>query len=208
MTNYSKRTQPIVRREGQNDSDDWISDFARHVDSQFGKQSVESKSNADSIYDQISSIIRGNKPKYPSVEAAVKDMRERTGFASFTKQLQAEKEKEQKKTASEHIDVEMFKKNPQVKQTIDNYIRDTRGNLLVPEILDRIKSIHSKDVADNAEWTSPSLLTYIHKRNKEEKALHPDVDSYNQLGKVDFHNNEIDPSNTDALHILNPTQNK
>ena len=207
MTNYSKRTAPIVQREGQNEhaTDDWIGDFARHVDNQLGKNSVESKRNSDfSIYDQLSSIIRGNKPKYPSVEAAVKDMQERTGLAAYIKQLQAEKEQEQKKTAAENIDVELFKRVPQIKQTIDNYIRDTRGNLLVPEILDRIKTIHHKDVPDNAEWTSPSLLTYIHKRNKEEKEIHPDTSSYSDLGKLDFHSKDVDPSNTDALHILNP----
>ena len=202
MTNYSKRTMPLVSREGQNNSnEDWVSEFAKHIN----KQSVEPKSQADySIYDQLSSIMRGNKPKYPSVEAAVKDMRERTGLAEYTKQLRAEEEQTQNKTADKNMAVELFNKVPQIRQTIDNYIKDTRGNLLVPEILDRIKSIHKKDVADNSEWTSPSLLTYIHTRNKEEKKLHPDTSSYSDLGKIDLHNNEIDPSNLDALHMLNP----
>lgn len=206
MTNYSKRTMPSVSREGQNNSnDDWVSEFAKHID----KQSVESKRNTDySIYDQISSIMHGNKPKYPSVEAAVTDMRERTGLAEYTKQLRAKEEQSQSKTANDHMSVELFNKIPQIKQTIDNYIIDTHGNQLVPEILDRIKSIHRKDVSDNSEWTSPSLLTYIYKRNKEEKEMHPDSISYNNLGKLDLHNKEIDPSNTDAMHILNPVSIK
>src|SRR5579885_1141182 len=187
MTNYSKRTQPIISRESYSNGDDWLDDFANHLN----KNSVQPKRYSDSIYEQLSSIIKGNKPRYPNVEAAVKDMRERTGLAEFTKQLKAENSKSQNKTASENLDVELFKKIPQLKHTIDNYISDTRGNLLVPEILDRVKSIHKKDIADNAEWSSPSLLTYIYKKNKEEKELHPDTSNYNELGKLDLHSKEV-----------------
>lgn len=203
MTNYSKRTQPSISHKEYSD-DEWLNEFANHLD----KNSTQSKRYSDSIYEQLSSIIKGNKPKYPNVEAAVKDMRERTGLAEFTKQLKAEQNKSQNKTASENLDVELFKKTPQLKQTIDNYIKDTRGNLLVPEILDRIKSIHRKDISDNADWSNPSLLTYIYKRNNEEKKQHPDNSNYNELGKIDLHNKEMDPSNNDALHMLNPATYK
>lgn len=197
MSNYSKRTLPLITREngGSVSSEDtWLNDFARHLET----NGVQSKSKADSLYDTLNSIIRGNKPKYPSVEAAVDDMRERSGLASYKSQLKT-------KIAAEEIDVPLFRSVPQIKQTIDNYIRDTRGNLVVPEIINRVKAIHKNDIADNAEWNSPSLLTYISNKNTAEKQLHPDTTQYSNLGKVDYYNNDVDPSNTDALHSLNPT---
>jgi tetrahydromethanopterin S-methyltransferase subunit F len=207
MTNYSKRTAPIVRSEGAgyNSNDDWMSEFARHLE----KNSVQSKSQTSSIYDQLYSVIRGNKPKYPSVDAAVEDMRNRTGLVAYHNQLKAEEEKAQSKTAQQkEIDVELFHQTPQIQSTVDNYIRDTRGNLAVPEIVDKIKSIHQKDVSDNTVWANPSFLMYVHNKNMEEKKKHHSEENFNDLGKVDFHDSQRDPSNDDALHILNPAQYK
>lgn len=207
MTNYSKRTQPIVSREngGYGSNDSWMQEFARHLE----KNSVQSKSQSESIYDQLYSVIRGNKPKYPTVDAAVEDMRNRTGLAAYHNQLKAEKDKAQNKTAQQkEIEVELFHQVPQIKDTVDNYIRDTRGNLAVPEIVDKVRAIHKNDTPDNTVWANPSFLMYVHNKNMEEKKNHPDNENFNGLGKVDFQDSQRDPSNEDALHILNPAQYK
>lgn len=191
---------PIISRQTYGDGpveDSWLSEFSKHLE----KNSVQSRSNYDYLYDQMSSIIRGNKPRYPSVEAAVQDMQERTGLTKYRNQLKAN-EKTNRKVANEEI--EMFKQFPDIKQTIDNYIHDTHGNMAIPEIVDHIRTIHKNDVQDGAMWASPSLLTYIKEKNDLEKENHPDSHNYQNLGKVDYFSDHIDPSNTDALHILNP----
>jgi hypothetical protein len=203
MTNYSKRTAPIVRSEnaGYNSNDDWMREFSRHLE----KNSVQPKSQSESIYDQLYSVIRGNKPRYPTVDAAVEDMRNRTGLAAYHNQLKAEKELQNKTAQQKEIEVELFQQVPQIKDTVDNYIADTRGNLAVPEIVDRVRAIHKNDVSNNEVWANPSFLMYVHNKNMEEKKQHPANENFNNLGKVDFHDSQRDPSNDDALHILNPT---
>jgi hypothetical protein len=191
------RSLPAITRSNGGISSDLSSDFAKEL----AKQSVQPKSQVDSLYEQMYSIINGTKPRYPSMEAAVQDMLDRTGISTYKRQLQAE----QQNTKRANIQVSLFEKVPQIKQTIDNYIQSTRGNLLVPEILSQIKSIHKNDVPDAADWGSPSLLTYINDKNISEKKMHPDmVGLDHDLGRVNYHEEEIDPSNTDALHVLNP----
>lgn len=200
MTKYNNRSSPIISRVqySETQSDDLTIDFVR----QLAKNSVQPKSQVDSLHDTMYSIINGNKPRYPSVDAAIKDMMDRTGITTYKQQLQADQQA-QAKIAT--LKVDLFDKVPQIKNTIDNYIQSTRGNLLVPEILSQIKSIHRDDVPDAADWGSPTLLTYINEKNISEKKMHPDfMASDHDLGKVNYTEDDIDPSNTDALHVLNP----
>lgn len=205
MKKYANRSMPIVTRTQPAvsvQSDDISSEFL----SELQKMSVQPKAQVHSLYDQMSSIMNGAKPKYPSVEAAVKDMLDRTGISGYKQQLQAQQETKQiiAYTKKAEIQVELFKQIPQIKQTIDNYIQSTRGNLLVPEILDHIRSIHKNDVLDPSFWSSPSLLMYINEKNTAEKQTNPDVNNEQHLGKVDYSDTEVDPSNMDALHMLTP----
>lgn len=211
MNKYGFRSLPTITRN-QPDSntvahDDMSIEFLR----QLHKQSVQPKAEVQTLYDQMHSIINGTKPRYPSVEAAVRDMLDRTGLTTYKQQLRAQKDPSSPAhTKQAEIKVELFQQVPQVKQTIDNYIASTHGNLFVPEILDQVRNIHKNDVADYAIWGSPALLTYINEKNIAEKKMHPDAQNIDQdLGKVDFNDEDTDPSNTDALHALNPaTVNK
>ena len=199
MSKYSKRTLPsITNRQSE---DELSLEFLRHLQ----KQSVQPKAQVQNLQDQMYSIINGNKPRYPSVDAAVKDMLDRTGLSTYKQQLRAQEQNTQTTSKRANIKVELFEQVPQVQQTIDNYIQSTHGNLLVPEILDYVRNIHKNDVPDYSMWSSPALLTYINEKNIEEKKLHPDMDNTNNhLGQLDFNEDIIDPSNTDALHALNP----
>lgn len=199
MIKHNNRSLPAITRSngGISSSDDLSLSFAKEL----AKNSVQPKSQVDSLYEQMYSIINGNKPKYPSVDAALQDMLDRTGISNYKRQLQAA----QTTTKVAEIQVELFEKVPQIKQTIDNYIQSTNGNLLVPEILSYIKSIHKNDVPEMADWGSPALLTYINDKNIAEKKMHPDSNGLDHdLGRIDFHDQDIDPSNTDALHSLTP----
>jgi len=105
-----------------------------------------------------------------------------------------------------NIIVKIFQLKPQIKDTLDNYIEDTHGNLPIPNILEKIRSIHRADVSDDASWDDDELLKYINSQNIEAKKKHPDIqnDSAN-LGKLPhFDDRDIDPSNNDALYCLQP----
>lgn len=195
--NAPKRTMPsITRSNGQTTYDDLADSFMQ----QLSKNSVQPRSQS-SIYEDMYSIINGKKPKYPSVEAAVQDMLDRTGLTTYKRKLQEDTHT----TKTADLQVELFQKVPQIKQTIDNYIQSTHGNMLVPEILAHIKAIHKNDVPEAGDWGSPALLTYMNETNIAEKKMHPDQATLDQdLGRVDFNDSDMDPSNLDALHCLNP----
>jgi hypothetical protein len=102
--------------------------------------------------------------------------------------------------------VRLFELKPQIKDTFDNYIEDTHGNLSIPGIIEKIKSIHQADVSDDANWYDDQLLKYVNDQNIEAKKKHPDTENDNvNLGKLPhFDDKDIDPSNSDALVSLTP----
>lgn len=209
MTNkkYSARSMPVITRESYNVEKapalpNWMSEFADNLQ----KQSVESKQKADkSIYDQISSIM-GNKSRYPTVEAAVEDMKERSGMKKFLDKLQSQGQADGVNKKAEQS-VKLFEKVPQLKDTADNYIEDTNGNLPIPAVVDKLKSIHRGDVVDDADWDDVNFLQYINNKSIEVRKQHLHEDhNFKNLGKLPtFTDEDIDPSNHDALHSLTPT---
>ena len=210
MKKYAYRTLPLITRESysvENSSTEpsWLRDFAKNLE----KSSVESRKEIEqrSLYDQISSIM-GNKSKYPTVEAAVEDMQERSGINAYWKQVKAQAEQIKKANDSSE-QVAMFNKCPQVKSTINNCIEDSRGNLPIPSLIERIKAIHRSDVSD-ADWDDPAFLKYLNDKNIEVKRKYPDVESNaDSLGKLHhFDEEDIDASNRDAWHILMPSKIK
>ncbi len=210
---------PIITRESYNveKSDrlpSWMEEFASNL----AKTSVESKTKADkSIYDQISSIMGNNKPKYPTVAAAVEDMKERSGMSEFLNKLRSEGQNESgnnkqanckcgKPEHHKNKEVQLFEAVPQLKDTVDNYIEDTNGNLPIPAIIEKIKSIHRNDVVEDSDWDDDQFLNYINDKSIDVKKLHPSQDmQYRNLGKTPhYKDEEIDPSNSDALYSLTP----
>lgn len=210
---YAPRSMPVISRQSYDVEraprlPNWMDEFAENL----AKQSVESKSKANSsIYDQISSIM-GNKPKYPTVQAAVDDMQERSGMKDFLSKLQSQGQTEgagasKKAQTTPNEQIKLFRDVPQLKQTIYNYLEATNGNLPVPAIIEKMKSIHRGDVVDDAEWDDPAFLTYVNNQNIAIKKKHPDDNAvYHDLGKVQHNtlDEEVDPSNDDAFHSLNP----
>jgi hypothetical protein len=202
---YANRSMPIITRQSYDVEQaprlpNWIDEFASALE----KQSVQSAKSDRSLFDQISSIM-GRKSKYTSVEAAVEDMKERSGMKKFQNDLQVKgTDSGSKKNAETNVD--LFKKVPQIKETVDNYITDTHGNLPLPAIVEWIKSIHRSDVVDQSDWDNPNFLRYLNEKNISEKKKYPNQDSsHSNLGKIPtFNDDEIDASNTDAFHILQP----
>lgn len=195
---YAPRALPNFSSASNSESD-WMNEFTKNLE----KQSVESRSkSSNSIYEQINAIM-GGKPKYSSVAQAVEDMKERSGMTSFLNKMQARANEE---SVKKKANAKVFETNPQIKDTVDNYITDTRGNLPIPAVVERIKGIHHNDVADDSAWDDEEFLHYINNKSIEENKKHPNSDNTSSnLGKINnFADDDLDPSNMDAFHSLNP----
>lgn len=194
MKKYSARSMPAVRRDS--DSSDWQSEFEERM-----KVSPYSSKAQQSLYDQISSIM-GNKPKYPTVAAAVEDMKERSGMNAWKK---ADTEATVNSIKNAEGKIILFDKLPQIKTTTDNYITDTFGNLPIPAIVEKIKTIHKRDISDDGDWDDVNFLTYIKTKSDEEKSKHPRQDGiYHNLGKIPRDDNDSGQDNNDVFQALTP----
>lgn len=102
----------------------------------------------------------------------------------------------------------VVKKHPPVLKTLENYVRDTKGNLPVPAIIDKIRSIHNSDCSDSKDWDDDKLIRLVSKLNLSAKRNNPaSYENYNNLGARDSSSDaDVDPSNTDAFFALNPAQ--
>jgi cobalamin biosynthesis protein CobT len=200
------RSMPVISRDADNVENSslypkWMSDFAQNL----SKVSVQPYRPEDNIFDQISSIINSSKPKYSSVEDAVREMQERSGITAYKKDLKSLAETI--KQAAEQEKIKIFELKPQIKSTVDNCLEDTKGNLPIPAVIERIRSIHKNDIDDDAAWDDENLLKYINDKSIEIRRNHPNHDdNYTTLGKLpNYDSTEIDKSNTDALISLTPT---
>jgi hypothetical protein len=201
------RHQPVISRQSDESfqEDHWLNRFQQSL----SKNAVQPK--RESLFDQINSIMN-KKSKYPSVEAAVRDMQERSGLTAYLNSLEKTSEKEEiaptKKVASNQNLPVVIQKNPEILKTIENYIRDSKGNLPVPAIIDKVQAIHRSDVPDAKDWDDNKLIMLVSKLNLGAKSNNPtNYENYSNLGTRDKGaETEIDPSNTDAFHALTPAK--
>lgn len=205
LTNYKKLRQiPSIIKESsksewKNSESSLMNDFQKNLE----KISVQTyEKEQQSIYDQISSIM-GNKPRHPSVQAAVKDMQDRSGLTEYIKKIQySSNDIKQKKASGNEEEISIFREYPQIKSTIDNIIQDNGGDFSVPIVLEKAKYIHSREISDMSMWDNQQLLEYI-KRTSDDAQNDRGSSDDNVLGKRYVHNGDLDPSNTDAFHALN-----
>jgi hypothetical protein len=225
MSNY-KRHQSVVNRLADEhiDNDHWLKQFHKSLQ----KGAVQPRNVDQSLFEQINTIMNG-KSKYPSVEAAVEDMKERSGLTAYLANLSKvseETEKATTKTAQVAPPDEpptetvvkptspkdntpiVIKKKPEILTTLENYIRDTKGNLPIPAIIQKIQAIHQVDVSDPKDWEDENLIRLVSRLNLNAKKNNPGVyENYNNLGRRDnIADSDIDAANTDAFHALNPAK--
>jgi hypothetical protein len=195
------RYQNIISRESDASivDDYWFKQYQKMLD----KNAVQPLSKTKSIYDQISAIIN-KKSKFPSVEAAVKDMQERSGIIAYWEKLSKKSNVNLKKADVETTEPEILKKFPNIKKTLENYIRDTKGNLDLPAIIEKVKTIHKLDGPQSKDWEDENFIRFVYKMNFDEKSKYDQNSSdFANLGKLD-RDNDIDPANTDAFFGLMP----
>lgn len=208
----SKRHQSVIHRHSDAfiDEDNWMNKLEQSLK----KDAVQPRKIDQSLFDQISNIMNGGKSKHPSVQAAVDDMKQRSGLTAYLEKEELSKLSQNKtvKKASTDNNTKMtpivIKKCPKIEGTIRNYIQDSRGNLPIPAIIDKIKSIHMSDVSGASDWEDDNLIRYVSKANLEEKSKHSNAeDMYSELGrKDDVSNADLDASNTDAFNALMPAK--
>jgi hypothetical protein len=216
MSKYN-RHQPVISRyvDENIDGEHWLNQFEKKLH----KDAVQPRSVDHSLFDQINSIMNNRSTsRYTSVEAAVEDMKARSGLTAYLEKdfskVSTEESVSNKKTASDKNDKQdkttpsIMIKCPAVKQTLENYIRDTKGNLPIPAIIDKIRSIHQGDVSDAKDWDDEKLIRLVSKLNLGAKRDNPEVfQNYQNLGKREqMSESDFDQSNVDVFHSLNPVK--
>lgn len=189
--------------------DHWLKEFENKLQ----KTSVQPRGN--SLFDQISTIMNG-KSKYPSVQAAVDDMMQRSGLTDY---LQTKTSSEapppstkSRKTAQSNANANMPKiiqDKPSILNTLENIVKESKGNLSVPAIISRLRSLHAGDISNEASWEDDKLIRLVSQYNLQAKTSNPSsYDNFSQLGQGDHStaDSDIDPSNTDAFNALMPAK--
>lgn len=211
MTKY-QRHQSVISRNSDNsfEEDYWLKRFYKSLQ----KEAVQPKHVDQSLFEQMNAIMNG-KSKHTSVEAAVEDMKRRSGLIDYLEKIKLSEQNSDagvkvanEKEQNNELIPNVVKKSPFIKSTIENYIRDTKGNLSVPAIIDKVRSIHHNDVSDSKDWEDDKLIIYISNLNLKAKKDNPDIfQSYQNLGTHDSDSaSDMDPANTDAFHALNPAK--
>ena len=102
-------------------------------------------------------------------------MKNRSGLTAYLKQQIKIAEPDSNNVIDKKINLDVnspviFTKCPQIKDTCKNYIKTTRGNLPIPAIIDKIRSIHQRDVSNASDWEDDKLIRHISRLNLEEKS--------------------------------------
>lgn len=189
--------------------DHWLKEFENKLQ----KTSVQPRGN--SLFDQISTIMNG-KSKYPSVQAAVDDMMQRSGLTDYlqtkTSSEAAPPSTKSRKTAQSNANANMPKiiqDKPSILNTLENIVKESKGNLSVPAIISRLRSLHAGDISNEASWEDDKLIRLVSQYNLQAKTSNPSsYDNFSQLGQGDHStaDSDIDPSNTDAFNALMPAK--
>jgi hypothetical protein len=212
------RSQPVISRQsdGENSDNHWLRQFEEKLQ----KTSVQPR--GESIFDQITSIMNG-KSKYPSVQAAVDDMMQRSGLTDYLDNVKVSEEtldERSRKTATDHKDQmrqetrnsktpQVIQQKPSILNTLENIVKESRGNLPIPAIITRLRSLHAQDIADESAWEDERLIHLVSQYNLKAKQDNPATfDKFDQLGRGDHSTSDrdIDPSNTDAFNALMPAK--
>lgn len=217
------RHQTVISRQSDApySEDHWLRQFEEKLQ----KTSVQPRGK--SVYDEITSIMN-SKSKYPSVRAAVDDMMHRSGLTNYLETVKESQEKIPEETATktaqdetggfhvppkdkakmDHIP-DVIQQVPAALKTLENIIKDSRGNLPISAIIARLHSLHAKDTADESVWEDDDLIRLVSKMNLEAKKNNPGVfERFDMLGKGEHGtaDSDVDPSNTDAFNILMPAK--
>lgn len=183
MTNYKpSKNQSVISRQSEvaNNDDHWLKQFENSL----CKQSVQPRENT---FEQITSIMNNSQSKYPTVQAKVEEMLDRSGMNKYMKDTvkiseinhepQATKTAQQNdqnaaKKKDDHLP-SIIKHKEEILRTLENIIRDTKGNLPLSAIISKLHSLHAKDVSEESDWDDEKLIRLVSRLNLEAKKITP-----------------------------------
>ena len=210
------RHNSVINRQSDSgySEDHWLKQFEQTLE----RTAVQPRST-ESLHDQINSIMN-SKSKYPSVQAAVDDMMQRSGLTAYLeieKTSSEEKPEQSRKVAQQEPAKQqqnnkvpqVIQEKPSIRSTLDNIIKDSRGNMSVPAIISRLHSLHAQDISDVGAWEDERLIRLVSQCNLQAKKNNPgNFDNFKNLGQGDHStaDSDIDASNTDAFNALMPAK--
>ncbi len=167
----------MIRKSNDSEfSDALMSEFEKEL----SKKAVRSVEKDNDLFNQINHVIRSKKQKFSSVNDMVEEMKERSGLNKFIKARQAQKIANQ----------DVLQKHPEIKQTIKNYVEETKGTLPTQAILEKIKSLFKSTIPDEQFWNDEALIKHISSVNYAERINNPKESVSGNLGKNLFKNEE------------------
>lgn len=205
----SRGKSPSIYRNSESELREDL--YMRALESNLSKEAVQSREKDKSIFEQINSIMNV-RSQFSSVQAAVDDMRQRSGLVEFLKTKVSEEQNETVKTAQEAEQQDetpdIIKKIPDIRNTLENYVTSTKGNMPVPAVIYKLKALHGKEVADQKDWDDIKLMKLISDLSLAEKQKNPNIfTTHHNLGKVEpSSSTDGDQSNMDAFVSLNPAK--
>lgn len=210
MPKYQSRHQSVINRQSDEaySEDHWLKQF----ESTLQKTSVQPR--GQSLFDEISSIMGNTRSKYPSVQAAVDDMMQRSGLTAYldnnVKFSSEQPANLTPKTAQSKADdntPDVIKQNPAILKTLQNIVKETHGNIPIPAIISRLHALHAQDIPSETDWDDEKLIRLVSDYNLQAKKDNPtSYENYDSLGKGDHSDSDVDASNTDAFNILMPAK--
>jgi len=186
---------------------EWYANFIDGLE----KNSVKSRKDDYSLYDQINSIVSDKGSKFSSVEAKVSDMVERTGLKKMLAQITNDTKQQLNAKAQLTMQeaavpqVKTFASIPELKTFIDNYIDGHKGTSVEAVIHDALKINQIRKKLEIEDTLPEEVQHYISfKIGEASKDNNQSHQNDNQLGKVDtsVDKNVVD----DPLMICQPAR--
>lgn len=155
-------------------------------------QQAFDKINGYSLTTQVQQSMQG-RPRYATVEDAVRDMRERTGLDQYLK-TSADRKADGTLTKSalqaivDEVNVpEVIKNKPdsqEIVQFVKNRIQSSNGNIKVPEIqYDLFSTFQSVSAGDVEEY---DVIQWLNTLVKDAKIDSESRQDYSNIGKIDY----------------------
>ncbi len=218
MSKYVRHSSVISRQADESiEEDHWLKRFEKSL----LKDAVQPV-RQQSLFDQITDIMNNkSRSKHSTVEGVVQEMQERSGLIAYLDKINKTSTDDGSSaktvTASDNqsafdkkVDMTpiVIKKKPEILKTFRNFIEDSKGNLPISAIIDKVKGIHRNDCSDAKDWDDDNLIVLVSRLNLEAKKNNPsNFQNDSNLGRRDLGaSDDIDPSNTDAFFALTPAK--
>lgn len=159
----------IYSKQYEKELDD---EFSKKIQEAVSKSAVQSRlSKSDNYNNVLNFFNKKEHSKFSSVQEAVNDMMKRSGLISYLEDSNSNSPSIKSKVAEiKNITSnlpDLFLNNKNIKQTLDNYIKNTKGNLPIQAIIERLRDIYYSKISQDDLWEDPKLADYIASQNHE-----------------------------------------